>query len=159
MVNNQSFSTQTHSLEENTISEIIERYKDHWSLNLIKLKNSVLANTFSFTPVSIEEVKRSIESLDPKNAAQEKDIHTNILKQNSIFFCSSCGERSMLPFLLYKKKSNLSNENYRQISILPNISIKGMKGARMIKYQNILKLDFPHFSEVFTRVIVQSTVY
>ena len=58
---------------------IIERYKDHLSINLIKSKKSCLANTFSFTPVSIEEVKRAIESLDPKKAAQEKDIHTNIL--------------------------------------------------------------------------------
>ena len=93
MVNNQSFSTQTHSLEENTISGIIERYKDHPSINLIKPKNSFLPNTFSFTPVSIEEVKRSVESLDPKNAAQEKDIHANILKQNSDLFGSSCTER------------------------------------------------------------------
>ena len=77
--NNQSFSTQTRSLEENTLSGIIKRYKDHPSINLIKSKNSCLANTFSFTPVSIEELKRAIESLDPKKAAQEKDIHTNIL--------------------------------------------------------------------------------
>ena len=84
--NNQSFSIQTRSLEENTISGIIERYKDHPSINLIQSKNSCLANTFSFTPVSIEEVKRTIESLDPKKVVQEKDIHTNILKQNSDFF-------------------------------------------------------------------------
>ena len=44
-----------------------------------------MANTFSFTPVSTEEVKRAIESLDLKKAAQEKDIHTKILKQNSDF--------------------------------------------------------------------------
>ena len=86
MPNNQSFSTLTRSLEENTISGIIERYKDHPSINFIKSKNNCLVNTFSFTPVSIEEVKRAIESLDPKKAAQEKDIHTNILKQNSDFF-------------------------------------------------------------------------
>ena len=69
------------SLEGNIISEIIERYKDHPSINLIKSKNSCLANTFFFMPVSIEEVKRSIKSVDPKRAAQEKDIHPNILKQ------------------------------------------------------------------------------
>ena len=60
--NNQSFSTQTCSLEENTISGIIERYKDHPSINLIKSKNSCLVNTFSFTPVSIEEVKSKHKS-------------------------------------------------------------------------------------------------
>ena len=81
MLNNQSFSTQTRPLKENTISEIIERYKDHPSINLIKSKNSCLANTFFFTPASIEEVKRSTKSPDPKKAVKEKDIHTNIIKQ------------------------------------------------------------------------------
>ena len=76
MSNNQSVSTLTRSFEENIISGIIERYKDHPSINLIKSKNSCLANTFSFTHVSVEEMKRSIESLDPRKAAQEKDIHT-----------------------------------------------------------------------------------
>ena len=51
MPNNQIFSTQTRSLEENTISGIIERYKDHPNINLIKSKNSCLANTFSFATV------------------------------------------------------------------------------------------------------------
>ena len=49
--NKWSFSTQTCSLEENTISGIIERYKDHPNINLIKSKNSCLANTFSFATV------------------------------------------------------------------------------------------------------------
>ena len=70
----------------NTIPGIVERYKDHPSINLIKSKYSCLANTFSFTTVSIEEVKMAIEFLDTKKAAQEKNIHTNILKQNSGFF-------------------------------------------------------------------------
>ena len=43
MPNNQSFSTQTRSLEENTIPGIIESYKDHSDINLIKSKNSCLA--------------------------------------------------------------------------------------------------------------------
>ena len=100
MPNSHSFSTPTRSLEENTISGIIEKYKDHLSINLIKSKNSCLANTFSFTPVSIKEVKRAIESLDPKEAAQEKDIHVNILKQNSDFLHFMSRKISMLPFLL-----------------------------------------------------------
>ena len=45
-----------------------------------------MATTFSFTPVSIEKMKRVIESLWKKKAAQEKDTGTNILKQNSDFF-------------------------------------------------------------------------
>ena len=94
-----------------------------------------MVKTFSFTSVSIEEVKRAIESLDPKKAAQEKDIHINILKQNSDFFAfhdqkdinasistskfpNDLKEADVIP--VYKKKSKLSKENYRPISILPN---------------------------------------
>ena len=46
MSNNQNFSTQTRSLEDNAISGIIERYKDHSRINLIKYKNSCLATRF-----------------------------------------------------------------------------------------------------------------
>ena len=55
MPNNPSVSSQTSSSKEDTTTGIVERYKEHPS---IKLKNSCLANTFSFMPVSIEEVKR-----------------------------------------------------------------------------------------------------
>ena len=82
-------------------------------------------------------MKRAIESLDPNKAAQEKDIHTNILKQNSNFFAFHCQkdtntfistskfpndlkEADVIP--VYKKKSKLSRENYRPISILANFS-------------------------------------
>ena len=50
VLNNQSFSNQTRFLEEDTISGIIERCKDHPSINLINPINSCLASTFSFTP-------------------------------------------------------------------------------------------------------------
>ena len=85
-----------------------------------------MANTFSFTPVSIEEVKRPIESLDPRKALQEKDIHIIFLKQNSDFFAThvekdinasisalkfpnDLNEADIIP--AYKKKSKLSKEN------------------------------------------------
>ena len=90
----------------------IERYKDHQSINLIKSKNSCLANTFSFTPASIEEVERAIESLDPKKAAQEKDIHTNILKQNSDFFAFHVQKDSNASISTSKFPAK---ENYRPI--------------------------------------------
>ena len=52
MPNKQSFSTQKRSLEEGTISGIVERYEDHPSTNLIKSKNNSFASTFFFKPVS-----------------------------------------------------------------------------------------------------------
>ena len=52
MPKNQSFSTQIRSLEENTILGIIERYKDHPSINLIKSKNSCLVNMFFYASLN-----------------------------------------------------------------------------------------------------------
>ena len=135
--NNQSSSTQACSVEENTISGITERFKDLPSINLVKFKNRCLTSTFSFTLVSVEEVISSIEFLDPKKDAQ--DVHNNILKQNSDFFAFNVQKEinasistSKFPddlkkadvIPVYKKKSKLSmsKENYRPISILPNIS-------------------------------------
>ena len=83
MPNNPSVSCQTSSSKEDTTTGIVERYKEHPS---IKLKNCCLANTFSFMPVSIEEVKRSIECLNVKKTEQEKDIQMDIRIQNSVFF-------------------------------------------------------------------------
>ena len=114
-----------------------------------------MANTFLFTPVSIKKVERSIESLDPKKIAQEKDIDTNIIKQNSDFFAfhvqkdinasiSSTKfpkEAEGLP--VYKKKSKLSKENYRSISILPNIS----KVYERCLYEQISKYFEAKFSK------------
>ena len=92
MPNNQRFSTQTRALEEDTVLGKIERYEDHPSINLIKSKNTCLVSTFSFTPVSIGEVKKSIRSLDPKKAGQEKYILTKNFKTKFGFFYSSCAE-------------------------------------------------------------------
>ena len=113
----------------------------------------------------------SIEFLEPKKFAREKYIHTNILKQNSDFlvihvqkdinasisalnFPNDLKEADLIS--VYKKKSKLSKENYRLISILLNIC---MKGACMMKHRNILKLGFPNFSALFPRVIVHNTIY
>ena len=82
-------------------------------------------------------MKRAIKSLDPNKVAQEKDIHTSMLKQNPDFFAFSVQkdinasistskfsndlkEADVMP--VYKKKSKLPKENYSPIYILPNIS-------------------------------------
>ena len=84
---------------------------------------------FSFTPVSIEEVKRAMESLDSKKDAQKKDTHTNISKQNSDFFAfhgqqdinasistskfpNDLKEAVVIP--VYEKKSKLSKKTIGQ---------------------------------------------
>ena len=91
MPNNQSFSAQMHSFEEDNISGIIERNKDHPNINLIKSKNRSLANTFSFTPLTIEEGKRSIELLSQRKLYKKKIYQ--YFKTKFRFFYISCTER------------------------------------------------------------------
>ena len=88
-----------------------------------------MASTFSFTLVSLEEVKRSIESLELKKVAHKEDIHTNILEQNSDFFMVHVEKDinvsiSALKFPYDLKEAHiiLSNEMYRPISVHLNIS-------------------------------------
>ena len=75
--------------------------------------------------------------LQTATAIQQNDIPTKILKENSEVFAryfhkniNFCIDNSIFPSDLkvadvtpaFKKKSNTSKDNYRPISILPNIS-------------------------------------
>ena len=70
--------------EQDPILKIIDKYKDHPSIKLIKAKSN--SQVFKFSQIDIEEVKKAFQSLDPKNAAQKDDIKTNLLKKNVDFF-------------------------------------------------------------------------
>ena len=72
------------SSEEDPILKILDKYKNHPSIKLIKAKNN--SQFFKFSQIDIEEVKKSFQSLDPKKTAQKDDIKTNILKKNIDFF-------------------------------------------------------------------------
>ena len=82
-------------------------------------------------------MKKFIEKLDPRKASQKFDMSTNILKKIAAFFAkyiydgintsirsskfhNELKETDIVP--VHKKKSKFSKENYRPISILPNIS-------------------------------------
>ena len=69
------------SSEQDPIVKILDKYKDHPSIKLIKAKNS--SQVFKFRQIDIEEDKKS---LDPKKAAQKDDIKINLLQKNVDFF-------------------------------------------------------------------------
>ena len=73
-----------HSSEQYPILKILDKYKHHPSIKLIKAKNS--SKVFKFPQIDIEEVKKTFQSLDPKKPAQKDDIKTNLLKKNVDFF-------------------------------------------------------------------------
>ena len=72
------------SSEQDPILKILDKYKDHPSIKLIKAKNN--SQAFKFSQIDIKEVKKSFLSLNPKKAAQKDDIKTKLLKKNVDFF-------------------------------------------------------------------------
>ena len=143
------------SSEQDPILKIIDKYKDHPSIKLIKAKNN--SQFYKFSEIAIEEVKKSFQNLDPKKATQKDDIKTNLLKKNVDFFAKyTCddindslrsskfpNELKQADIVPAQKKSNLSKQNYRPISILPNVS----KIYERCFYDQILT----YFEHIFSR--------
>ena len=114
----------------------INKSKNHSNINVIKSRKKE-EQTFLFISVSFEEVLNEIRKLQTATTMQQNDIPTKILKKNSEVFAryfhkniNICIENSIFPSDLnladvtpaFKKKSKTSRDNYRPISILPNIS-------------------------------------
>ena len=80
-----------YSSEQDPILKILDKYRDQPSIKLIKAKNN--PQVFKFNQIDTEEVKKSFQSLDPKNTAQKDDIITSLLKKNLDFLQSTqCGD-------------------------------------------------------------------
>ena len=112
--------------------------KNHPSTLEIKKKVfSDVAFPFSFKEVTLNEIINKIKSLDQSRATQSNDIPTkviienydifatfitesfNIMIENSVFLVS-IKQAAMKP--IYKKDSRNEKENYRPVSIVPNLS-------------------------------------
>ena len=66
------------------IFRTILKYANHPSTIAIKDLNNT--SMFSFSNVSVADVKKEIRKLDPRKATQNTDIPVRILKQNSDIF-------------------------------------------------------------------------
>ena len=67
-----------------SIFRAIMKYANHPSTIVIKDLNNT--SMFSFSNVSVADVKKEIRKLDPRKATQNTDIPVRILKQNSDIF-------------------------------------------------------------------------
>ena len=118
-----------------TIFRAILKYANHPSTIVIKDLNNT--SMFSFSNVSVADVKKEIRKLDHRKATQNTDIPVRILKQNAdIFgnyicdFFNECIDKGVFPSILknanitpvFKKGFRGSKDNYRPVSILPIIS-------------------------------------
>ena len=85
---NQSYEGKK-SEEQDSVLNIIEKFKFHPSIKLIKSKHKGLSSSFNFKFATINEVKKSITNLDPKTTSQKEDISICILKKCR-FLCKLC---------------------------------------------------------------------
>ena len=118
------------------VADSIRKFQTHPSIVMINNKNYI-SDFFTFDEVQFDNVLEKIEKLDNAKTSQQTDIPTKLLKQNSRYFAdifskniNNCFENSNFPTELkladvipvYKKKSKNFKDNYRPVSILPNIS-------------------------------------
>ena len=121
---------------DDQVANAVNKFRNHSSIIMIKNKKKN-DQSFSFGPVTYDDVLKKVNTLDTAKASQQSDIPTKILKQNSDYFAeyfyeniNQCISKSVFPSDLkladvtpvYKKKSKNSKDNYRPVSILSNIS-------------------------------------
>ena len=129
------FPTENISNDEDNISKIIYKYKDHPSI--LKIKELDVKEKFSFTLSSAKDIESEINKLNTNKPTTFNNIPAKILVENCEIcssFISKIYNDSILnthfPDALkraditpiHKKDERTSKENYRPVSILPSIS-------------------------------------
>ena len=71
------------SPREDPLLRINGKYQNHPSIKLIKCKNK--SQTFKFRETYIDEIKKSMENLDPKKATQKCDMNRSIIRKMRLF--------------------------------------------------------------------------
>ena len=119
------------------MEKIIIKYQNHPNITSI---NKLMAHsefTFSFQPVTNEQITNLIRFLNNKKAMQSTDIPTKLIKEYCVFFfkfihkdinlCITAGnvldnfkQAEVCPF--FKNDGRTDKANYKPISILSNVS-------------------------------------
>ena len=134
----------------------IKMFEKHPSI--LKMKELNSGCRFSFENVSLEDIKKVTRELHITEASLLLDIPTNIIKQNADIFSkfffvnindsinnSTFPEELKLAGVepMFKKNSRTDKENYRPVSILPNIS--------KIYERCLYKQLYDYFDVIFSR--------
>ena len=131
---------------EDPLQNLVTKYKNHPSIRLVLHKSpntsfslKTISNTsFLLKTISKKDIEKEILNLKVAKASQDSDIPTKIIKKNpDIFsilfkefnksleickFPSSLKMANVTP--VYKKGNRSDKDNYRPVSILPNLSKK-----------------------------------
>ena len=119
-----------------TTRQAIQKYQNHPSIKVIR-ENIDTNNNFFSELVNSECISKIINNLDKSKATQQGDIPTKIIKDNKDLFpyfisasFNNAVNKGVFPDELkqadikpiYKKESRNERENYRLVSISPNLS-------------------------------------
>ena len=85
VVENLGIDNQNMKLNDEDIENVIGKFKNHPSILKIR-EHYNSSNSFSFTQVNVNDVKKEIDALDASKAHQENDIPVKILKENRDIF-------------------------------------------------------------------------
>ena len=109
------------------LTNIIQNFKNHESIQRIKLANFHHRQTFSFCYVSVKEVKKELMNLYSKKVTKKGDIPAKILKDSlSVYnkelttIINNCLKDGLFPnelkladvYHVFKKDDDLNKENY-----------------------------------------------
>ena len=147
---------------ENSLNEVeiaITKHQNHPSIIAITEKMEKLGNpSFSFEFTSNEEIVKEVNSLKIRKASQKVDIPIRIIKENidivsyflyhnfnNLLSCSTFPAAMKYTEVtpIHKKDDKTDKENYRPISILPNLS----KVYERLMYNQI----YPYFQTIFSK--------
>ena len=134
--------------------EAILKYRNHPSIIAIRDKYKI-SECFKFTEVDQKEIEKEIKKLDVNKASQRSDIPTKIIKENIDIFGDFIGKSynntikasqfyqnlklaDIAP--AHKKGKKDMKDNYRPVSILPNLS------------KIFVKLMFKEMSQFFDKI-------
>ena len=141
---------------DNPILAAIEKYKNHPSIQAILSKGPF--KNFSFSKVNLDCILKHIKNINIQKASQESEIPNKIVKDNHDIFgpfihkslnqvieCSKFPKALKMANItpIFKKTERTDKNNYRPVSILPNLS----KIYERCLYDQIL--DF--FNDIFSK--------
>ena len=124
------------NIRKKTVRKAMEKYQNHPSINIIR-DNIDTTNKFSFDLVNPECISKIINNLDTSRATQQGNIPAKVIKYNkelssyviSPSLSNAVNKGIFLDKLkhadgkpIYNNESRNEKENYRPVSILPNLS-------------------------------------
>ena len=136
ITNNHNFLSNTKTSDD-PLEKIIEKYKNHPSITCINKHMTNYELTFTFQPVTKNQISKLIKLSNDKKAVQPTDISTKSIKDlydllskfkyKSVNHCVTEGnyiadlqKAKVCP--IYKNDGRANKSNYRPISILSNVS-------------------------------------